>query len=201
MKNIIFDNGGVIVKYSASTYLDCFNYDDEKKKKLLTLFNTEKYIEYSKGLISEKDFQNYCLNLFPEYKNEVLQILDFDSFKILLPIYSKTIDFIKKLKSLGFNTYLLSDIYEPLIRYMNEAVDGFESLFNGIMYSCRVHKVKKDGDVFDDILKQFDLNPQETLFIDDSDINLKEAEKRNINTYKFLDPEIDILKIEKLLNL
>ena len=38
IKNIVFDNGGVIVKYSEKTYLDYFCFEKEKQEKLDTLF-------------------------------------------------------------------------------------------------------------------------------------------------------------------
>ena len=59
--------------------------------------------------------------------------------------------------------------------------------------------VKKDGDVFDYILKQYNLNPIETLFIDDSETNLNQASKRKMMTFKFTDPEVDLFNIKSMI--
>lgn len=40
MKNIIFDCGGVIVKYKFETYLDNFCFDEKTKQDLLSLYRT-----------------------------------------------------------------------------------------------------------------------------------------------------------------
>ena len=60
--------------------------------------------------------------------------------------------------------------------------------------------VKKEGKVFDYLLKKFGLVAEETLFVDDTVRNLQEAEKYGIKTLRFLDPEKDILRIDKVIN-
>ena len=197
IKNIIFDNGGVIVKYSASTYLNYFNFDKKVEDDLNTLFSTDKWVELSKGIINDVEFLEYCISVFPHYKKEIEMMLSYDNIKYLLPVYNETLNFIDRLKLKGYKVYLLSDIIEDTIRYMNEVVPSFESLFDGIVYSCRVGMVKKEGMVFDYILKEYNLDPEETLFLDDSITNINEANKRCIVTYRIIDPIVDIPNIEK----
>ena len=42
IKNIVFDNGGVIVKYSAKTYLNYFKFKKAKKQELDKLFTSSR---------------------------------------------------------------------------------------------------------------------------------------------------------------
>ena len=197
IKNIIFDNGGVIVKYSPEIYLDYFNFEKDKQKELDKLFVSEEWIRFSKGEITSLEFKEYAIKRFPEYTKEVLQILDVDNLRFMIPPYRISIEFIKELKQKGYKTYLLSDINEDTTTYLNKEIEGFEDLFDGIMYSCRVGMVKKDGNIFNEILNKFSINPEETLFLDDSAINLKQAKKYKIHTYKVLEPSKDIKKIKK----
>ena len=192
IKNIIFDNGGVIVKYSAKTYLDYFNFDIEKQEKLDTLFASDEWTKFAKGEWTSEDFKAFALGQFPEYYDDVVKILDVDNLKFMIPPYKETLEFMDRLKKSGHKIYLLTDINEDTITYMKSEIDNFENLFDGIVYSCRVGMVKKDGEVFNYILNKFNLNPLETLFLDDSVKNLEEATKRNIQTYRFLDPKTDI---------
>lgn len=192
IKNIIFDNGGVIVKYSAKTYLDYFNFDREKQEKLDTLFASDEWTKFAKGEWTSEDFKAFALGQFPEYYDDVVKILDVDNLKFMIPPYKETLEFMDRLKKSGHKIYLLTDINEDTITYMKSEIDNFENLFDGIVYSCRVGMVKKDGEVFNYILNKFNLNPLETLFLDDSVKNLEEATKRNIQTYRFLDPKTDI---------
>lgn len=192
IKNIVFDNGGVIVKYSAKTYLNYFKFKKTKKQELDKLFTSSKWVEFAKGEITSEQFKEYALNTCTKYKEDVLKVLDKENLKFLLPIYDKTINFIKELKQKGYNVYLLSDINEDTIYYMNKAVDNFESLFDGLVYSCRVGMVKKDGEVFNYLLNTFNLKAEETLFLDDIRTNLERAKEKGIKTYRFLNPSKDI---------
>ena len=199
MKNIIFDCGGVIVKYKFETYLDCFGFNEKTKQNLLSLFRTPEKVEFYKGYLTENEFKEFCYKKLPNYKSEIDKILDEKNLKYMLPVYDDVVDMIRRLKVKGYKLYLLSDINETTIRYLNSEIENFESMFDGIVYSCRVHMVKKDGDVFDYILKQYNLNPSETLFIDDSETNLNQASKRKIMTFKFADPEVDLFNIKSMI--
>lgn len=199
IKNVVFDNGGVIVKYSAETYLDYFHYPKEIQKSLDELFVSDAWVAFAKGEITSDEFKAYALNRFPQYKKEVLEILDVNNLKFMIPPYSETLDFIHELKTQGYKVLLLSDINEDTIQYLNEEIPNFESLFDGIVYSCRVGMVKKEGKVFGEMLDTYSLNPEETLFLDDSVRNLEEAKKFNIHTYRFLDPSKDIEEVSNLL--
>ena len=72
-------------------------------------------------------------------------------------------------------------------------------MFEDIIYSCRVGMVKKDGNVFDLAVERFNIEPKETIFIDDVQRNLDQAAKREINTFKFTDPDTHIPELEKML--
>ena len=197
IKNVVFDNGGVIVKYSAESYLDVFNYDKQKQRELDTLFVSEEWVKFAKGEITSEDFKKFAVNKFPNYREDVLKILDVNNLKIMIPPYTQTLEFIKHLKQKGYKIFLLSDINEDTITYLNSEIENFEKLFDGIVYSCRVGMVKKDGQVFDYLLNTFNLEAEQTLFLDDSLTNLARANERKIVTYRFLDPEVDIDAIKQ----
>lgn len=196
IKNVVFDNGGVIVKYSAESYLDVFKFDKKKQRELDTLFVSDEWVKFAKGEITSEQFKKFALSCFPQWENDVLKILDVNNLKIMIPIYAKTLEFIYDLKKKGYKIYLLSDINEDTITYLKSAILNFEEPFDGLVYSCRVGMVKKDGKVFDYLLETFNLEPTETLFLDDSLTNLARAGERNIVTYRFLDPDVDIDKIK-----
>lgn len=200
IKNIVFDNGGVIVKYSFETYLDWFNFDKPLQQQFNELFKSSQWVQLSKGEITSKEFEEYAVSVFPQYEKEVKAILDVENLKHLIPPYQQTLDYIDSLRERGYKVFLLSDIVEDTITYMKQAVDNWEEMFDGIVYSCRVGMVKKEGKVFDYLLKKFELVAEETLFVDDTVRNLQEAEKYGIKTLRFLDPEKDISRIDKVIN-
>lgn len=199
IKNVIFDNGGVIVKYSPKTYLNYFGFPAKTQKLLNKLFVSNEWTSFSKGEISSADFKTHAINLLPQFKTEILKILDVDNLKFMIPPYNETLKFIKELREHKYKVFLLTDINEDTITYLNQEIPNFESLFDGIVYSCRVGMVKKDGKVFHKLLIDHSLFPEETLFIDDNTNNLKIAKKYGLLTHKFSNPNKDINKIKRIL--
>lgn len=199
IKNIIFDNGGVIVKYSAEHYLDYFQYEPDKQHKLSKLFASPEWESASKGIISMEDFANYCKQVYPNWSYEINEMLDIKNLKYLIPIYPEMIEFVKELKKNGFKVFMLTDIVETTIDYLNQEIENFEELWDGLVYSCRVGMVKREGKVFDYILEKYNLNANECLFLDDSKNKLEQAKLRGIECYQFLDPETDIEVVKNII--
>lgn len=199
IKNVVFDNGGVIVKYSSETYLDYFNFPEEKKKQLMKIFSTKEFVELSKGNMTHTEFRDFALDVLHQYKEDVLNMLDSDNYKYLIPVYPHMVEYIKNLRLRGYKTYLLTDILENTIEYMIKEVENFEGLFDGIVYSCRVGMTKRDDEIFEYMLNKFDIKGEETLFLDDTLKNLIKAEKFGIKTYQILDPYKDIDMVEEIL--
>ena len=83
----------------------------------------------------------------------------------------------------GIPVYLLSNISE----YFSKNCDKVPviSLFDGCIFSADYNMTKPGREIFELLCNKFDLIPEETLFIDDSEINTKGAEAVGINTYLF----------------
>jgi len=196
IKNIVLDNGGVIVRYSFEDYLNYFQFPKDKQNKLNQLFVSTEWIEFAKGNITSDKFREYAIKTFPEYREDIIKILDVENLKFMIPPYPDTLNFIQELRTKDYKVYLLTDINEDTIKYLKKEIDNFENLFDGIVYSCRVGYTKRDIEIFEYLLTKFNLNPEETLFLDDSIKNLKQAELKGIHTYQFLNPTIDIVQVK-----
>lgn len=73
------------------------------------------------------------------------------------------------------------------------------ALFDGIIVSGDIGKVKPDRDFYEHIITEFNLNPVETLLIDDQEVNAKGARKCNMGTlilkswdYKVLEQQLKL---------
>ena len=157
IKNIIFDNGGVIVKYSAKTYLDYFNFEREKQEKLDTLFASDEWTKFAKGEWTSEDFKAFALGQFPEYYDDVVKILDVNNLKFMIPPYKETLEFMDRLKKSGYKIYLLTDINEDTITYMKSELDNFENLFDGIVYSSLIKMIKPNPEIYAYILNKYQM--------------------------------------------
>ena len=199
IKNIIFDIGGVIVKFKKETYLDPLNLDEETKNFLIDkILFTDEWFKLSIGASNEEKFLSNVAEKFPDYLELASSVFKIETLSKLLPVYTQTINLVEKLKQKGYRLFVISDMEEHGINYINYAIPNMNDLFDDIIYSCRVGMVKKDGDVFDLAVKRFNVVPEESIFIDDVQRNLDQASKRGINTFRFTDPEIHIPELEKM---
>jgi len=102
----------------------------------------------------------------------------------LTPIH-ETIDLLHAIKTTTDNKlFVLSNIHFASIAHLEKEYSIWE-LFDGMVISCRVQKVKPDIDIFQYLLGSYSLLAKETVFIDDTDVNLVAASSMGINTVKF----------------
>ena len=81
-----------------------------------------------------------------------------------------------------------SQMAEVLLR--NIAGDDFDVIFEKTYYSHQFGRRKPDGDSFSALLKENDLQPEETLFVDDSIQHIESARKIGIRTFHLMDTDI-----------
>ena len=194
MKNIIFDIGGVIFLEKSNSVLNKFNIKEEDIKELSIFFeNTEKL---DKGLQTvEERFEscNFRKELVDNYKNIIINCYKFKE------VNNELLDIIKKLKD-KYNFYILSDNGKNFENYIKKK--SFYNHFSGSVFSCDYSTMKKEGKLFEILITKYNLDPKESLFIDDIEINIEKAKEYGLNTYRFKCNEdlIKYLKDNKLLD-
>ena len=125
---------------------------------------------------------------------------------MLLEVPDKRLDVLVTMKQ-NYNTFLLSNTCEPHIAaferelYLEQGVKNFNDYFDEVYYSCRLGMRKPNKEIFEFVLKQNDLKPEETVFIDDSIQHVKAAGECGISAFLLpKDEEIgDFLKELELL--
>jgi len=107
---------------------------------------------------------------------------------MLLDLPKERLEFILSLKS-NYNTFLLSNTNEIHIECFENQLSKknhlslFSNCFDKIYYSCRMKDRKPNASCFKKVLRENNLSPKETLFIDDSIQHINTAKKMEINTY------------------
>lgn len=185
IKTIIFDFGDVFLN------LDKPATARELKKYDISHFSEEmlqKNREYEKGLISSEEFiEDYC-NTFPQLTSEGFT----GAWNSILVDFPKhRLEFLQKLKTKGdYTLILLSNTNHIHIDWVKDNIDFFEEFrdcFDAFYLSQEINLRKPDADIYRYVLTQHDLNPEETLFIDDTPENTEAAAKLGIHTWN-IDP-------------
>jgi putative hydrolase of the HAD superfamily len=206
IKNIIFDYGNVI-----------FNIDFKKVQQAfvdLGVQDVESFYAHRKqdqvfdlldrGEISNAGFRDRLRELTNKPELTDQQIDDaWNSIFLDTPV--EYIDFLKKLKS-KYRTFLLSNtnaIHEIYFNDYNKKNFGLnnDALFEKVYYSHIVGKRKPEAAIFEQVLTENNLKPQETLFIDDSPQHLETARALGMHTFLMTAPDniVKFLKREKLI--
>lgn len=193
IKNIIFDIGGVLLEYNPKTYLDKFNIEESKRKELNNIiFHNQKWRDCLNGFINNEKLINYLGKENPKYKNEIEQILSKDNLKYMLPPKQDMIEYYKSLKRKGYKIYLCSNITECTYDYIK---DNFEiiQIADGGIFSCFEHISKPNIEIYQNLMRKYQINVSESIFIDDTNKNIISASRIGLKTILFND--IEQLKI------
>ncbi|WPU91758.1 HAD family phosphatase [Mucilaginibacter sabulilitoris] len=195
IKNIIFDYGNVIFSLnflkvqSAWKQLGINNADDFFGHKN----QDEIFDKFDRGEVTADEFRAYIRQKTgnPALTNEQINTA-WNS--MLLGIEPGNHELLLSLKE-KYRTFLLSNInaihYDHIMNYLKSEFnfDGNNHLFEKTYYSHLTGKRKPEPEIFELVLKENNLNPSETLFIDDSPQHLAAAQKLGIQTYLMTTPD------------
>lgn len=187
-KNIIFDLGGVIINLDTQRTIDEFNklsrvsfeeiYSQSSQMELFNLLD--------KGRISDFDFFSQLRKLIG-YNGPEIDLL-FAWNAMLGDVPEHRLDLLVHMKQ-NYSTFLLSNTCEPHISafendlYLQHGVKNFNDYFDEVYYSCRLGMRKPDKEIFEYVLKKNNLDPEETIFIDDSIQHVKGAGECGIHAF------------------
>lgn len=200
IKNIIFDLGVVIININpdlTTSAMKSLGFNEFEKS--YSLFKqTDIFDLLEKGLIKS----DYLRNELRKHSNNDISDQSFDEAwnAMLLDFPENRINLLKELKK-KYNIYLLSNTNE--IHYKQYLQDfknryGFEfnSLFVKAYYSFQVGMRKPDEEIYKYAVNDSNLDPNETLFIDDLLVNIASAKSTGLQTML-----IDVEKGDDIVNL
>jgi len=196
IKNIIFDFGGVI--YDIDHHLSKKAFENLGLKNFEDLYGHQVqsglFEKMERAEISEQDFRDSLALYLP--KNTSNTQIDKAWNALLIGFEKAKIELLNKL-SIHYNLFLLSNTNSihcrQFMKELNQHVD-FRSLFNDVWFSHEKQMRKPEKDFYLGLMNKHQLNPKETLFIDDLDINIEAAKTLGLQTY-YLKSEESILEL------
>lgn len=183
IKNVVFDLGNVLLEFTPEKIVDDYVLKKSKKEAIYdNIFNSKEWIMLDKGTISQKQATRRFVDRQPNNKNEIIKIMD-NWISYLKPI-NKNISVLKDLANKEINLYILSNFHEKAFLEVKQKYDFFD-LFDGKVVSFQVNIIKPEDKIYKTLISKYQINPQNTLFIDDSFNNIKAANKLQFKTIHF----------------
>jgi FMN phosphatase YigB (HAD superfamily) len=104
------------------------------------------------------------------------------SFVRSISWFNDMIDLVIDYKRLGHKVFILSNLNDEHFAALKARYPFHIDFFDGVVISGLVHRAKPDHAIYENILNTYQLNPKETLFIDDQAVNCQAAEACGINS-------------------
>ncbi|WP_155182098.1 HAD family hydrolase [Fulvivirga lutimaris] len=193
-KNLIFDLGGVIINLDTSLTIKAFAKLSGRSLEEVITFSEEEpsFHLYEKGQITDADFRTAIRALTSKQLDDNSIDEAWNAMILDLPI-----ERIKLLRSLKerHNIYLLSNTNSIHMECVNDVrkkagIESFDQLFHYDYYSHIMRKRKPDADIFEQVLQENNLDPKQTLFLDDNYDNINGASNLGINTLHVTSPNL-----------
>ncbi len=184
--NIIFDIGGIVLEWGNRPLRRLLNKktDYEVNKICKIIYGDSRFKECILGNLSQFEYMKQLISENPKYSDDIKKILSEECQEEALPVIKENLEKICELKNKGYNIYFLSNITDVSYSYLNDKLNIL-NIVDGGVYSCKEHLRKPDKEIFDILIKRFDLNKKETIFFDDSLKNVKAGNEYGIKSYVF----------------
>jgi len=185
IRNIIFDLGGVILNINPQLTVEAFHklgwddfYNGDKQS-----LNKELFFNLEKGNSSPEAFRNTVRQMIDKQMSD--EEIDLAWTAMILDIPADRVKYLEELKK-SYRLFLLSntnEIHRIKFHRSFKADFGysFYNLFEHSFYSHKMGMRKPNPQIYLQALKEANLDPKETLFIDDIEENIDAARTTGMN--------------------
>ena len=176
IKNIVFDFGGVLVKYDfLAFFARCLGSEEQARQFLAQVFTEENNARLDKA---DKPFDQYIAEWkreWPQYA-ETFDLFDTHYTDIFTSEVPGIVDLMEQLKAKGYRLLGLSNWSTKVFDVMRKFPKPF-ALLDDSLISYQVHLLKPSEAIYAAFCQKFGVKPDECLFIDDKTENIEGARR------------------------
>lgn len=197
IKNIIFDIGRVLVTFDPIQYVNSLGFDEETARAVVgAIFHDPLWIETDRGVIPVEEFEEAFVANAPDYEPQIREA--YRKMGRMIQLMPHTMPWVKALKERGYRLYVLSNYGEYLFLKSKDRLD-FMPYMDGAVISYQIQMIKPDREIYEYLLKKYDLSPEECVFIDDRPENVEGAKAVGMSGILFENFEQASGELEKML--
>jgi putative hydrolase of the HAD superfamily len=181
--NLVFDLGGVVVRWDPDAIIAGVFKDEDKRARVREgVFAHPDWLELDRGTLGRDDAITRAAQRTGVPVPDIRRLLH--AVPPSLVVFPETVDLLHRLKRKGYPLYCLSNMHFASIEYL-EKTHTFWDVFDGAVISCRLQLCKPEAGIYEHLLRTHGLKAQDTLFIDDVQKNLDAAAQLGIRTLRF----------------
>jgi putative hydrolase of the HAD superfamily len=184
--NIVFDLGGVVVKWEPEAIIATV-FTDPRVQSLVhrEVFGHDDWLALDRGTLSYQEAVLRAVRRTGLSGSDIVRLLR----KVppsLTPI-PEVVSLLYRLKAQGHSLFCLSNMHLASIEHL-ERVYTFWEVFTGVVISSRLHLCKPEPAIYACLLETYAIEGAQTVFIDDMETNLNAAVQFGMQTIKFASP-------------
>lgn len=194
IKNIIFDLGNVMIEFSPREYVESKIAREKVEEIYKCIFQSEEWPMLDRGTINEENARRNIISRNIENEDLINAVFE-NWYDILIPI-ENSVNILRKLKEKGLKVYYLSNFHCAAFEHMDKKYDLFK-LFDGGVFSFKEKLLKPEKEIYDKIIQEYNLKPDETVFIDDMKINVEAAKELGLKGIVLDDPKNLLAELQR----
>lgn len=196
IKTVIFDIGNVLAGFDWKNFYLKFGYSEEILYRLAkATVKSDAWSEYDRGAISDEELIEKFVENDPDIEKEIRESLS--NVEDMVVRYDYAIPWVQELKEKGYKVLVLSNFSSKGYRECRKALDFLDYVDGGIL-SFQENVVKPEPEIYKLLLERYHLNPEECVFMDDTERNLPAAREFGIHTILFESREQAAEELRKL---
>ena len=193
-KNIIFDLGAVMVDWNPHAIAKNFTTDSDLQNTIVNhLFHHNDWSNFDNGLISENELIKLSSKRLSISIYDMQQLMH--QAKESLHSKNDMVMLLQLAKKQGLRTFCLSNLSHEWFTYLRQRHDFF-TLFEGQVISAQEGIGKPSIEIYQRTLDRYNIQANQTLFVDDRSDNTEAAASLGINciTFEHTEQDLDAIK-------
>ncbi len=186
---VVFDVGNVLIRWDPNILFDkIMSSADEKRWFLENVCTNEWNAEQDRGR-SWEDGINELLGKFPSHEDHIRAYSDRWEEMVPGPIDDNVL-LLKELKDKSVPLYSITNFSDEKFAETQERFSFLKDSFRDIVVSAHEKVLKPSARIYEILIERNNLEPSQTIFIDDSPANVEGAKRVGMQALHFTDAAI-----------
>lgn len=173
IRNIVFDIGNVLMDFHPLPYVARLLGDEALAAQVVPLvFQSDEWLDLDRGTITQREASDRIAGRNPALAAPIHRV--FDNWMPLMTPLDATVALLPRIKAAGYGLYYLSNFHDLAWGWMWKQFPFFQ-VFDGGVVSYPLHLIKPEPEIYRKLLRSYDLNAEECVFLDDREENVQAA--------------------------